>query len=59
MKFEWMNLRIWVWGWLYPGLSSKAGARLYKQDGTFRTVMFPTMAPQIHDGTEALILSVA
>ena len=31
-----------MWGWLYPGLSSKAGAK-YKQDGTFRTVMFPTM----------------
>lgn len=53
-----MDSRIWVWGWLYPGLSSKAGAK-YKQDGTFRTVMFPTMAPQIHDGTGALILSVA
>ena len=48
-----------MWAWLYPGLGSKAGARLCKQDGDFRTDMFPTLAPQIRDGTEALILSAA
>lgn len=54
-----MDSRIWVWGWLCPGLSSKAGARLCKQYGDFRTDMFPTLAPQVRDGPEALILSAA
>ena len=46
-----MDSRIWV--------SSKAGARLCKPDGDCRTDMFPTLAFQTRDGTEALILSAA